>query len=108
MVKLSRRLLACYNWKDDFVNLAVNSEANTLSSYCEKDLFHIRTECIGFNVETWSKASMYHTIRLDSSVNKEIKSLTTGNSATVFYVQKCKDNKTKICELVNRAKKGTR
>ena len=45
---------------------------------------------------------------IKDSVNKEIKSLTTGNSTTVFYVQKCKDNKTKICELVNRAKKGTR
>ena len=58
--------------------------------------------------DTWTEDPLYNTIRLDKETNKEIKRLTKGNNATVYYVQKCSNNQSKICQLVNGAKRGTR
>jgi len=56
LVKLSRRLIPCYNWKDSLIQLALNSDASTFSSFCTKDPFNIRTEGIGLNVDIWTKS----------------------------------------------------
>jgi hypothetical protein len=55
LVKLSRRLIPCYEWKSKLIELAKESNASTFSSYCTKDPFNIRTECIAFNVNVWTK-----------------------------------------------------
>ena len=54
LIKFSRRLIPCYRWIDDFKDLVLKSDGITFSSYCEKDKFPIRTECIGMNVNAWS------------------------------------------------------
>ena len=54
LVKLSRRLIPCYNWKHDLITLEKNSDANTFSSFCTKDPFNLRTECVGLHVKSWS------------------------------------------------------
>lgn len=55
LVKLSRRLIPCYEWKTNLINLAKTSDAITFSSYCTQDPFNIRTECMGFYVPAWTK-----------------------------------------------------
>lgn len=55
LIKLSRHLLACYEWKQDLISLAEKSDANTFTSYCSKGPYHFRTECIALNVETWTR-----------------------------------------------------
>ena len=54
LVKFSRRLIPCYHWVDDFIKLVKSSDGLTFSSYCTKDHFPIRTECIGMNVKAWA------------------------------------------------------
>lgn len=54
LVKISRRLIPCYRWIDDFKKLIKISDGLTFSSYCVKDRFPIRTECIGMNVNAWA------------------------------------------------------
>jgi hypothetical protein len=56
LVKLSRRLIPCFNWVDDLKKLAVKTDGLTFSSFCEKDLFRFRTECCALNVKHWSSA----------------------------------------------------
>lgn len=55
LVKLSRRLIPCFEWKTNLIELAKNTEASTFSSYCTKDPFNLRTEAIGMAVNVWSK-----------------------------------------------------
>lgn len=55
LVKLSRRLIPCFEWKSNLIKLAKNTDGTTFGSYCTKDPFYLRTECIGLNVETWTK-----------------------------------------------------
>lgn len=55
LVKLSQRLIPCYEWKTNLLEIVKKSDAITFSSYCTKDPFNIRTECIGFYVPAWSK-----------------------------------------------------
>lgn len=54
LVKLSRRLIPCCRWADDFKALVKESDGITFSSYCTKDPFPIRTECFGMNVSAWT------------------------------------------------------
>jgi len=54
LVKLSRRLIPCYKWIDDFKKLVKDSDGITFSSYCKEDLFPFRTECTGMNVDAWT------------------------------------------------------
>ena len=54
LVKFSRRLIPCYLWIDDFKKLAMRTQASTFSSYCIKDRFDFRTECVGMNVNLWN------------------------------------------------------
>lgn len=54
LVKLSRRMLPCYRWIDGFKQLVKDTDGLTFSSYCIKDRFPIRTECIGMNVNAWA------------------------------------------------------
>jgi hypothetical protein len=53
LVKLSRRLIPCKEWKTEFLNLVKCSDATTFGSYCTKDPFNFRTECVGMHVDTW-------------------------------------------------------
>lgn len=55
LVKLNRRLIPCFNWKDDLIKLVIKSDASTFSSYCTKNNYNFRTECIGLNVDIWTK-----------------------------------------------------
>jgi hypothetical protein len=54
LIKFSRRLIPCYRWVDDFKKLVLKSDGLTFSSYCERDLFPIRTECMAMNVNAWA------------------------------------------------------
>lgn len=54
LIKISRRLIPCYRWIDDFKNLVKETDGITFSSYCEKDKFPIRTECMAMNVKAWT------------------------------------------------------
>lgn len=54
LVKLSRRLVPCYCWIEGFKKLVKDTDGLTFSSYCIKDKFPIRTECIGMNVNAWA------------------------------------------------------
>lgn len=56
LIKFSRRLVPCYRWIDDFKELVLKSDGITFSSYCEKDKFPIRTECIAMNVNAWTNS----------------------------------------------------
>lgn len=56
--------------------------------------------------ETWSETSQYKTIRLTPDVNRQIKSLTYDDTASVYYVLGCKDSSNSIiCRLVKNAKR---
>ena len=55
VVKLSRRLVPCYKWIDNFKQLVLDSNALTFSSYCVGDKFNFRTECFGMNVKAWNE-----------------------------------------------------
>lgn len=59
LVKISRRLVPCFNWIDDFKKLVIESDGITFSAPCKKDLFPIRTELIGFNVHAWTDSKIY-------------------------------------------------
>lgn len=54
LVKIDSKLLPCFNWVENLKQSAILSEANTFSSYCTKELYNFRSECIGFNVNNWS------------------------------------------------------
>lgn len=54
LVKFSRRLIACFNWIDDFKKLVKESNGITFGSYCVKDKFPLRTELLGMNVNAWN------------------------------------------------------
>ena len=54
LIKFSRRLIPCYNWLDNFKNLVIESDGITFGSYCTKDLFDMRTECLAMNVNAWN------------------------------------------------------
>lgn len=54
LIKLSRRLIPCYRWIDDFKQLVLDIPCATYSSYCIKDKFNFRTECVGMNVNIWN------------------------------------------------------
>lgn len=54
LVKLSRRLIPCFNWIDSFKSLVKESDGLTFSSFCKTDRFPIRTEAIGMNVNAWT------------------------------------------------------
>lgn len=54
LVKLSRRLIPCFEWITNFKKLVLNSHALTFSSYCLSDCFNFRTECFGMNVNAWN------------------------------------------------------
>ena len=54
LVKLSRRLVPCYNWIKKLQQVALESDASTFGSYCTRDPFNLRTECIGMNVRAWA------------------------------------------------------
>lgn len=54
LVKISRRLIACFNWVDNLKLLIKESDGITFSSYCEKDKFPMRTECLAMNVKAWT------------------------------------------------------
>ena len=69
LVKLSRRLIPCYKWIDDFKKLILESNGLTFSSFCTKDPFPIRTECIGMNVNAWT--NNYTMNHLKSSIDNE-------------------------------------
>jgi len=54
LVKLSKRLIPQFNWKSNFIELIHQTDALTYSSYCIKDRFNFRTECVGMDVNSWS------------------------------------------------------
>ena len=56
LIKLSRRLIPCYNWKNNLLKLMNESDANTFGSFCTKDPFNLRTEGIALNVNTWTRS----------------------------------------------------
>lgn len=55
LVKLSRRLIPCFEWKQSLIDLALKTDASTFSSYCTKEPWNFRTECVGMNVDIWTK-----------------------------------------------------
>ena len=55
LVKLSRRLIPCFEWKNSLINLAIQTDASTFGSYCTTDPFNLRTEGIALNVDIWTK-----------------------------------------------------
>lgn len=55
LVKLSRRLIPCFEWTNNLINLAKETDATTFGSYCTTDPFNLRTEGIALNVEIWTK-----------------------------------------------------
>lgn len=56
LVKFSRRLIPCYKWIDSLKELIINSNGSTFGSYCTKDLFDMRTECLAMNVNVWNNS----------------------------------------------------
>jgi len=63
LVKLSRRLIPCKEWKTEFLNLVKRTDATTFGSYCTKDPFNFRTECVGMHVDTWTSSYPMHCIK---------------------------------------------
>ena len=70
LVKFSRRLIPLFDWTKNLFKLAKESDAITFSSYCEKDLFNIRTECIGMYVPAWSESYILNSIA--NNLNNDI------------------------------------
>jgi hypothetical protein len=54
LVKISRRLIPCFNWVDNLKQLVLESDGLTFSSFCTRDLFHFRTEMTAMNVNAWN------------------------------------------------------
>ena len=55
LVKISRRLIPCYEWKSNLINLIKESDATAYSSYCTKDPFNMRTELLGLYVPAYTQ-----------------------------------------------------
>ena len=101
LVKLSRRLIQCYEWKSKLIELAKESNASVFSSYCTKDPFNIRTECIAFNVNVWTKQyplqCMKFTIDNEMSIFAEfwfheLAKTLSGNNFNEKWLNYCKNN----------------
>lgn len=56
LVKLNDTLIPYYNWTEHLIQLAIESNASTFNSYCEKDQENFRIDCIGLNVNIWTKS----------------------------------------------------
>lgn len=102
LVKLSRRLIPCYEWKSKLISLAKQSDAITFSSYCSQDPFNIRTECIGFYVPAWTKnyplECMLFTIKNELPIFAEfwfheLSKTLSGNNYSEKWFNYCKKNK---------------
>lgn len=70
LVKLSRRLIPYFDWTKNLIDLAKKSDAITFSSYCERDKFNIRTECMGMYVPAWSENFVLNSIA--QTVNNDL------------------------------------
>ena len=55
LVKISRRLIPCYEWKTNLINLIKESDATAYSAYCTKDPFNMRTELLGLYVPAYTQ-----------------------------------------------------
>lgn len=102
LVKLSRRLIPCYEWKTDLIELVKSSDAITFSSYCTKDPFNIRTECMGMYVPAWTKQyplqCMQFTIENEIPIFAEfwfheLTKTLSGNNYSEKWFNYCKQNK---------------
>ena len=56
LVKLNDKLIPCFDWTENLIQLAIQSNASTFSSYCEKDQENFRIDGIGLNVNIWTKS----------------------------------------------------
>ena len=54
LVKISRRMIPCFNWVDNLKSLILESDGLTFTSYCTRDPFYFRTEMIAMNVKAWT------------------------------------------------------
>ena len=102
LVKFSDKLIPCYEWKTDLITLAKKSNAITFSSYCTKDLYNMRTECIGLNVQAWSKQYPLQCIQfiinnelpiLEHIWFHELSKTLSGNNYSDTWINYCKANK---------------
>lgn len=102
LVKLSRRLIPCFNWKKSLIDLALKTDASTFCSFCTKEQFNFRTECVGMNVDIWTKNYPLHclafTIENEMTVFAEfwfheLAKTLSGNNFSEKWLKYVRDNK---------------
>ena len=102
LVKLNEKLIPCFDWKENLINFALETNASTFSSYCEKDQINFRTECIGFNVNVWTKSYPLQT--LSWSIKNEyivytefwlheLCKILSGNNYSIKWKEYCNNHK---------------
>lgn len=63
LIKLSTRMIICFNWVDNFKKLVLKSDGLTFGSYCTTTKIPLRTECVAMNVNAWSNDIILNTLR---------------------------------------------
>lgn len=59
VLKVSRRWIFRVDWRQDFIDLAFQSQYATFSSFTSTYNYGFRTECVGFSVKSWTMPAIF-------------------------------------------------